>query len=365
MLVGLVAVAIPVVVHFVGRRPPRVVLLPTARFAEDAQAGRRGRSLLRRILLLLARVAVVALLVLALAGPRVGGEASVKPAAGATGGLSASAGDQKTLADKPPVPPVPIKVLVVDAADEKDAKVRSADMVAAALEGDTVRPKIVQRQTWTGKIVSSNADVVFWIGPSYDQQLQLEGLAGDESLKGFVWLPAAPDPTNGPAPKEACIEEMPGGMTIDPNGYTSVLLDAFECGTSGDLGASVFCRRVILGNRRGHLNFRDGRPAAIVSGVGRKDPGQLVLVVRLAFGPAPAWGDMGNRPEFVVLINSLAEALGPKPNAAAPAAVYHAEPIKIEAPPAPRGTDLAVWFVLGLAAMLVVEGLLAAPRRAA
>ena len=31
----------------------------------------------------------------------------------------------------------------------------------------------------------------------------------------------------------------------------------------------------------------------------------------LAFGPAPAWGDLASRPEWVVLVHSLAEALGP------------------------------------------------------
>ena len=164
MLVGLVAVAIPVAVHFVGRRPPRVILLPTARFAEGAEADTRARSVLRRVLLMASRVAVVALLVLALAGPHLE-SASPSPlvgegqgvrgasAAGATGCLQpASTASALPVRAVAPVSAegtaarAPIKVLVVDAADEKDLHVRSADLVAAALAGDTLRPKKVWRR---------------------------------------------------------------------------------------------------------------------------------------------------------------------------------------------------------------------------
>ena len=62
-------------------------------------------------------------------------------------------------------------------------------------------------------------------------------------------------------------------------------------------------------------------------------------VVTLAVGPAPAWGDLASRAEFVVLVNSLAEALGPKVHTAAakpPAAEPPPAPAKAEEPP-PRG----------------------------
>jgi hypothetical protein len=385
MLVGLVAVAIPVVVHFVGRRAPRVVLLPTARFAEGAHAGSRNRTLLRRIALLLARVAVVALLVLALAGPRLGSEPqSPSPLEGEGPGVRGAAASPPHPASPPSptrgegsIAPAPIKVLVVDAADEKDLKVRSADMVAAALAGDTLRPKKVWRKTRVGteKVDAFGTDVVFWISPSYAEVDPNADLAFDVSLWACVWVPAAPDLATGAAPKASLVEETPGGMTIDPDGYTSDLLVAFEAGTSGDLGAPVFCRRVLIDGPV-DLRFRDGRPAICESrylhgmvAYERRYPHHEkayadTCFLRLAFGPAPAWGDLGNRPEFVVLINSLAEALGPKPDAPAPPTAQPVDPIKINLPPPPTGTDLAIWCVLAMAAMLIVEGFLAAPRRA-
>ena len=73
ILVGLVALGIPLAIHLLGRRQARRVILPTARFAEGAHQARRGLLWLKRVGLLALRLAIVALLVVALAGPRIGG----------------------------------------------------------------------------------------------------------------------------------------------------------------------------------------------------------------------------------------------------------------------------------------------------
>ncbi|MEA3367981.1 MAG: BatA domain-containing protein, partial [Planctomycetota bacterium] len=73
ILVGLVALVIPLLLHLLGRRRARKVELPTARFAEGAHASTRGRLWVKRLGLLALRLAAVALVVLALAGPHVGG----------------------------------------------------------------------------------------------------------------------------------------------------------------------------------------------------------------------------------------------------------------------------------------------------
>jgi hypothetical protein len=73
ILVALVALAIPLVIHLLGHRQAKRMALPTVRFAEGAHHARRGRLWLKRLALLAMRLAVVALLVLALAGPRLGG----------------------------------------------------------------------------------------------------------------------------------------------------------------------------------------------------------------------------------------------------------------------------------------------------
>jgi hypothetical protein len=188
-------------------------------------------------------------------------------------------------------------------------------------------------------------------------------LAGSSPV---VWVPAdlAP-PDSGRSHflqlNVGGVEEVPAGVTIDPEGYTSDLLGAFEAGTSGDLGAPVFRRRLDL-KGPAVLYFRDGRPAATEHTAKYEDSflSHSHRVVALAFGPAPAWGDLASRAEFVVLINSLAEALGPKPASPSLTLVAAERP----APPAassvaPPATDLTLWFVLALAAALVVEGLLA------
>jgi hypothetical protein len=394
ILVALVAMAIPLALHFMGRRRARVVVLPTARFAEGAHAESRGRLRLRRLLLMATRMAVIACLVLALAGPQWGGTEgagaqasaprapSVSPGVSSQEGTSAPAGDTRELAPTARTTE-PIKVLVIDAANEKGLRVRSADLVAAALSGDTLRPKKVWRRAVdTGKttddaVYRGDVDVVFWVGPhavgNEQKSLSFIGVARE-----IVWVPADPVP---PDPELASyvgnimgeVVDVPSGVTIDPEGYTSDLLAAFEAGTSGDLGAPVFRRRIELKGTP-VLRFRDGRPAAVEREIAIQGTSQKDRVVALAVGPSPVWGDLGSRQEFVVLMNSLAEALAPHA-VRAPGVSPGISPLKESSTPAednPVPTtgartaqtpyDLTLCFVLAMALALVAESLLASAR---
>jgi len=213
-----------------------------------------------------------------------------------------------------------VHVLVVDAAEEPDARVRSADLVEAAFAGETDAPKHVTRRP-AGEVRRANlasADLVFWVGPKPPARDGL--LAGPRPP--VVWVPA------DAAPPAAALAEALGlsfgeaetvldGTTIDPAGYTSDLLAAFEGGTSGDLAAPVFRRRLgwaePLARASGPAahsltvaaRFRDGAPAILA----RRDAGEEM--VALAVGPAPCWGDLASRPEWVVLAHSLVEGLAP------------------------------------------------------
>jgi hypothetical protein len=141
MLVALVALAIPLVIHLLYRRRARHVVFPTARFAERAHLASMGRMWLKRAVLLGLRMAVVGLLVLALAGPRLGGSALEKQPASASAVSSTSE-------TRPPAKAVlrPIRILVVDAAGEAEVRVRSADLVVAAFAGpEATAPKQVVR----------------------------------------------------------------------------------------------------------------------------------------------------------------------------------------------------------------------------
>lgn len=94
---------------------------------------------------------------------------------------------------------------------------------------------------------------------------------------------------------------------MDPAGYASDLLAAFEGGTSGDLGAAILRQRLPLGATQGTaVRFRDGWPAIQSR---REGKGRVVV---LALGPSPAWGDLASRAEWVVLVHSLAETLAPR-----------------------------------------------------
>ncbi len=244
-------------------------------------------------------------------------------------------------------------------------------MVAAALVGDTLRPKKVWRSEEFDALTKRglevpHVDVEFWvghIGPG------THGPCYICNADAVVWVPADPVPPDKSLAQVLDLDtggigDVPAGVTIDPEGYTSDLLGAFEAGTSGDLGAPVFRRRVEL---KGSpvLRFRDGRAAIVERAFAYEDSDPKVRVVALAFGPAPVWGDLASRAEFVVLMNSLAEALAPKPPpATAPVAAELPAPAPVPqvAPPA---TDLTLWFVLAMAAALLAEGLLASPKPSA
>ena len=360
MLVALVALAIPLAIHLLYRRRARHVVFPTARFAERAHLASMGRMWLKRAVLLGLRMAVVGLLVLALAGPRLGG--------GALEQQPASASEVSSTSEtRPPAKAVlrPIRILVVDAAGEAEARVRSADLVIAAFAGpEATAPKQVARCRADEADPTSLAerDVVFWVGGQAPKDVRpLEEFIARGG--GLVWIPAE----MAPAPESALaaflgirfegIDSAAEGVTIDPAAYSSDLVAAFEGGTSGDLSAPVFRHRLLLGlSPMQGIRFRDGRGAIVErqAGDGR--------IVALAVGPAPCWGDLAGRPEFVVLMHGLAEALSP---AAQPAAAAVEKPVAMPSSAAPAepvrgGADLTGWLILALAVVVAGESVLAA-----
>lgn len=72
-LVGLLAAALPVLLHLVQRREPPEVAFPAVRYLEDATRDHRRRLKLRNLLLLIVRTLLVIVLVLAAAGPTIAG----------------------------------------------------------------------------------------------------------------------------------------------------------------------------------------------------------------------------------------------------------------------------------------------------
>ena len=383
ILVGLVALAIPLMVHLLGRRRARRMMLPTMRFAEVAHQASRGWVWLRRAGLLALRLAAVALLVAAIAGPRAapcqspnderpGGTATLLRGRGCLGESSHGHAEQRGRATHQ----LAVTAIVVDAAGQEAARVRSADLVAAAFAGETAGVKQVIRCTAAEfKIAAVPAAarhggetppaVIFWVG----SQAPADGKALEEFLArggGLVWMPAEASPPDDRLARVlgvrfAGIGDVRAGITIDPAGYVSDLLGAFEGGTSGDLGAPVFARRLLVTDGGGDLiRFRDGQTAIIdrCEGAGR--------IVVLAAGPAPAWGDLAGRAEFVVLMHSLVEALAPVAKLDADAGPFSRDSKRsasLSAAPPGAATapgDLTGWFVLALAAVLAAEGWLAA-----
>lgn len=73
VLGGLLAVAVPLVLHLVARRDPPVVSFPAVRYLEDTARRHQRRFRLQHLLLLLVRMALIAALVLAAAGPTTSG----------------------------------------------------------------------------------------------------------------------------------------------------------------------------------------------------------------------------------------------------------------------------------------------------
>jgi len=376
ILAALAALAIPLAIHLMGRRRARKVMLPTMRFAGEAHAAARGRIWLVQASLLAARLAAVAALVFALARPKLApGEPYLAPRE-YTGGQTR---EDAPAASPPPVysPGAkygPLRVLVVDAAGPETARIRSADLVAATFAAGAGQAPKVSRSTAAdaGAAALKAADVVFWVGPQAPPDTA--ALAAWLSRGGaVVWVPsdAAQPPEAALAAAldagQAAVQDVADGATIDPAGYTSDLVGAFEGGTSGDLGAPVFRRRLVFADAPAALRFRDG-PAAIAEA--RIGNGRALL---LAAGPAPAWGDLASRAEFVVLTHSLAEALAPQRAPLAPReytggetaeGMVPAAPPPVYSPGAkhetPAARDLALWFVLALAAALAAESWLAA-----
>ena len=405
MLVALVALAIPLAIHLLYRRRARHVMFPTARFAERAHLSSMGRMWLKRAVLLGLRMAVVGLLVLALAGPRLGG--------GALEQQPASASEVSSTSEtRPPAKAAlrPIRILVVDAAGEAEVRVRSADLVVAAFAGpEATAPKQVARcradeadpTTPSAALGASLAerDVVFWVGGQAPKDVRpLEEFVARGG--GLVWIPAE----MAPAPESALvailgirfegIDSAAKGVTIDPAAYTSDLVAAFEGGTSGDLSVPVFRHRLLLGPSSAQgIRFRDGRWAIVERRAhAYRQAGADGRIVVLAVGPAPCWGDLAGRPEFVVLMHGLAEALRPaaQPALARPAAspagstdrevwrprggqarrgltaaAAMEKPAALPSSAAPAvptrgGADLTGWLILALAVVVAGESVLAA-----
>jgi hypothetical protein len=382
---ALAALAIPVAIHLLGRQRARRVALPTARFADAAHQEARGRLWLKRLSLLALRSAATALVVLAVARPVL---MSAQPSEAGPAAASPQPSPEARPASPPdvtPTPKRPIRVLVVDAAEETHARVRTADLVAAALGGDPEAKTVTRGRVLdlAGATLKA-ADVVFWTG---------SGTPNDEfGYRTFleqcrlVWIPHAAESAQevketwqarvrgfggfAPMPAER-LDETPDGVTLDPADYTSDLLAAFEHGTSGDLGAPVLRRRLIPRDSgaacdRVAVRFRDGTPAIIESRDGKSRK------VYLMFGPAPYWGDLAGRVEFVVLMHSLAEALAQDSTAWVQSirpALPPTPPCRGRAAPAnetsPALIDLSAWFVLGLAAALAGETALAASHSSA
>jgi hypothetical protein len=244
--------------------------------------------------------------------------------------------------------------------------------VAAALGGETDVGKTIARRraSEVDRPAFDAADVVFWVGSQAAPRAA--GIEAFSERAGLVWMPADPRPPDADlagilAVRPEGPQADPDGYTIDPAAYASDLVQAFEAGTSGDLAAPVFRKRLRLdAAEAGAIRFHDGAPAIVDR---RRDKGR---VVAMAAGPSPAWGDLAGRAEFVVLMHSLAEALAPGDDAWVQSIRPTPSP-----PPARRATtvepkeasptfiDLSAWFVLALAAALAAETVLAASHSSA
>jgi hypothetical protein len=71
LLAGLAAMAVPVALHLLSRRQPKMVMFPAVRFVKHTVMQQRSSWQLRHFLLLMLRVAIVGALAVALARPRV------------------------------------------------------------------------------------------------------------------------------------------------------------------------------------------------------------------------------------------------------------------------------------------------------
>ncbi len=207
------------------------------------------------------------------------------------------------------------RVLVVDAAAGREEAVTSAAMVRAAfpdgVPASRFRATLV-RASQVDAAALEGVRLVFWVGPEApaDPAAPAAFVSGGG---GLVWVPAAPGPPAEPLARVlgvsfGGVDRPTEGVTIDPAGHGSGLLGAFEGGTSGDVSRPVFRQRLrmTLHDSGGEtVRFLDGRAAIFSREQGRG------RTVALSVGPGRVWGDLGVRPEFVVLVHSLAESLLP------------------------------------------------------
>jgi hypothetical protein len=204
------------------------------------------------------------------------------------------------------------RLLVVDAAGPDEADPRAAFYVAAAFAADLPGLPMARKTVAAAQATAAAldaADAVFWVGHEGPPDAAALGRFVARG-GGLIWVPAG---TEAPAADLAVLlgvafegtEDLPDGVTMDPGGYASDLLGAFEGGTGADISRPVFRRRLLIalkGAARG-VSFMDRRPAVSVRRIGRG------RAVALAVGPSRAWGDLGTRPEFVVLMHSILESL--------------------------------------------------------
>ncbi len=82
LLFGLVLVAIPVILHLLMRAKPKKLLFPALRLIQNRKRTNARRMRLRHWWLLLLRMAVIALLAIAVTGPK-----SLRPTIHSTGSI--------------------------------------------------------------------------------------------------------------------------------------------------------------------------------------------------------------------------------------------------------------------------------------
>ncbi len=157
----------------------------------------------------------------------------------------------------------------------------------------------------------AGADVVFWVGGGAPADAAAPRRYV-EAGGGLVWLPD--EPKGPPAAlaglvpgRVAGVEAPAEGVTLDPGGYRSDLLAAFEGGAAADLARPTLAKRLALepDGAETAVRFMDGRPAILSAGVGRG------RALTLAAGPTPTWGRLGGTGQWVVLLHSLLEAFVP------------------------------------------------------
>ena len=84
LLFGLVAAAIPVIIHLFTRRQPKETLFPSLEFLTEVNQSEIRRLKLKQWLLLLLRTLAVAALAMAIARPALKGTVGLKSGAGTT-----------------------------------------------------------------------------------------------------------------------------------------------------------------------------------------------------------------------------------------------------------------------------------------